>query len=143
MSDTYRQVFGEILADHQENPRHYGKVDDFTIKEEGYNSSCGDRVIVYLKMNNEIIEEYSFECESCLICKASSSIMFSMLKELSKDQIFVLIKDFQEKLQGTILVEEPEEDIAALYGVKKFPTRIKCALLPWNTLKKGLDNAIS
>ena len=77
---------------------------------------------------------------------ASASIMASMVEGLPKEKVYALIEAFREKMQGAEKVEglpseNSEEDIVALYGVKRFPVRIKCALLPWTTLKKGLDHA--
>ena len=148
MSDHYRQIFGEILADHHESPRNYGRIDQPTQEEQGYNPLCGDKVTVCLQDKNGKLEKCTFEGEGCSICMASASIMTEMVQGLSNEKVYALIEAFREKMQGAEKVEglpseESEEDIAALYGIKKFPVRIKCALLPWTTLKKGLDHVQS
>ncbi len=150
MSDNYRQVFGEILADHHEAPRNWGTLPAPAKSEHGYNPLCGDKVNVCTLVTGEEgskkLEKCSFEGEGCSICMASASIMASMVEGLSKDQALALIEAFRQKMQGAETVEglpseDSGEDITALYGVKRFPVRIKCALLPWTTLKKGLENA--
>ena len=150
MNDNYRQVFGEILADHHESPRNWGKLPAPAKAEQGYNPLCGDKVTVCTQISRgekgDQLEKCSFEGEGCSICMASASIMASMVEGLPKEKVYALIEAFREKMQGAEKVEglppeESQEDIAALYGIKKFPVRIKCALLPWTTLKKGLDHA--
>lgn len=146
MSDHYRQVFGEILADHHESPRHWGKLPSPATSEHGYNPLCGDKVTVCMRMKDSSLEECTFEGEGCSICMASASIMTEMVQNQPKEKVLELIEKFRAKMQGNENVEglpadDSMEDIAALYGIKKFPVRIKCALLPWTTLKKGLEHA--
>ena len=150
MSDNYRQVFGEILADHHESPRNWGTLPAPAKQEHGYNPLCGDKVDVFCLVTHsedgDKLEKCSFEGEGCSICMASASIMASMIEGLSKEKALALIEAFRSKMQGTENVEglpsdDSGEDITALYGIKRFPVRIKCALLPWTTLKKGLENA--
>ncbi len=146
MSDNYRQVFGEILAAHHESPRNWGKLPAPAKSEQGYNPLCGDKVTVCLQESGDRLEKCTFEGEGCSICMASASIMASMVEGLPKDQVYALIEAFREKMQGVekvdgIAADDSGEDITALYGIKRFPVRIKCALLPWTTLKKGLDHA--
>jgi nitrogen fixation NifU-like protein len=145
MNDNYRQVFGEILADHHESPRNYGKLPAPANVEQGYNPLCGDKVTICTQTSGDKLEKCMFEGEGCSICMASASIMASMVEGLPKDKVYALIEAFREKMQGAEIVtglpaENAEDDIVALYGIKKFPVRIKCALLPWATLKKGLDH---
>ena len=141
---TYRDVFGEILADHHESPRNWGKLPDSTADEQGYNPLCGDQVTVSLKTIGDQVEKCHFEGEGCSICMASASIMTEKVQGHTKAEVLKLIEAFREKMQGAELVEgmpaaDAEDDIVALYGIRRFPVRIKCALLPWTTLKKGLE----
>ena len=146
---SYRDVFGEILADHHESPRNWGKITDQPegkiTEEQGYNPLCGDKVTVFLKMNGDQVEKCTFEGEGCSICMASASIMTEKVQGHPKEEVAKLIEGFREKMQGAEHVagmpeENAEDDIVALYGIKRFPVRIKCALLPWTTLKKGLEH---
>jgi nitrogen fixation NifU-like protein len=143
---SYRDIFGEILADHHESPRNFGKIESPTATEKGYNPLCGDQVELTLKVDGTHLDQCYFEGEGCSICMASASIMTEMVKNHSIDEVKALIEAFRQKMQGNENVEglpadDSEEDLVALYGIKRFPVRIKCALLPWTTLKKGLDHA--
>jgi nitrogen fixation NifU-like protein len=146
---NYRDVFGEILADHHESPRNWGTLPGCTRIEQGYNPLCGDKVAISLQVakgsdGRELLEKCAFEGEGCSICMASASIMSEMVQGKSFSELQSLIEGFREKMQGVEAVaalpaEDSGEDVAALYGVRRFPVRIKCALLPWTTLKKGLE----
>ncbi|NDG85625.1 MAG: SUF system NifU family Fe-S cluster assembly protein [Proteobacteria bacterium] len=147
---SYREVFGEILADHHEAPRNWGKLERQTCSESGYNPLCGDKVTLSLRFTGEgeakRLEAFAFEGEGCSICMASSSIMGEMVLGKKCSEIRSLIEAFREKMQGAEDVPglpsgDSDQDIVALYGVMRFPVRIKCALLPWTTLKKGLETA--
>ncbi len=143
---TYRDVFGEILADHHESPRNFGCMADADRVEKGYNPLCGDKVNICLKVSEhgEKIEKCMFEGEGCSICMASASILTEMVSGKKRVEALRLIEAFREKMQGVenvadLPADDAEEDIVALYGIKRFPVRIKCALLAWTTLKKGLE----
>ena len=143
---TYRDVFGEILADHHESPRNWGKLSDPTVEEPGYNPLCGDQVVISLKTHDGQVEQCHFEGEGCSICMASASIMTERVQGHSKEEVLKMIEGFREKMQGAEKAEgmpadDSEEDVVALYGIRRFPVRIKCALLPWTTLKKGLEKS--
>jgi len=147
---SYREVFGEILADHHESPRNWGLIPNCTHNEQGYNPLCGDKVTISLELvsdqKGERLSRCAFEGEGCSICMASASIMSEMVQGKTKEELYALIEGFREKMQGAENVavlpsDESGEDITALYGVKRFPVRIKCALLPWTTLKKGLEGS--
>ena len=145
---NYRDVFGEILADHHESPRNWGRIENPTCEEDGYNPLCGDKVHLCLKLaggaGSGVLEKCTFEGEGCSICMASASIMSEMVQGKSEAQVLALIEGFRKKMQGeegvvVLPADDSGEDVTALYGVKRFPVRIKCALLPWTTLKKGLE----
>jgi nitrogen fixation NifU-like protein len=145
---NYREVFGEILADHHESPRNWGLMPDATCTEKGFNPLCGDKVTISLKSADASHPSKSVLCtyegEGCSICMASASIMSEMIQGKSKEELLRLIEAFREKMMGSenssgLPAEDSGEDVVALYGVRRFPVRIKCALLPWTTLKKGLE----
>lgn len=145
MSDTYREVFGEILADHHEAPRNYGKLEG-AIHEHGYNPLCGDKIDLYYSEDPKGKVHVVFEGEGCSICMASSSIMTEKVNEQTKEAALAWIEAFRSKMQGAegesialLPKDESGDDLTALYGIKRFPVRIKCALLPWTTLKKALE----
>jgi nitrogen fixation NifU-like protein len=145
---SYRDVFGEILADHHESPRNYGTLPHPTRVEGGYNPLCGDKVDIAMEVENqsdgEHLSHIAFQGEGCSICMASASIMSEMVEGKTLPEVQKLIDGFRKVMQGGINVEGmpsegADDDIVALYGIKKFPVRVKCALLPWTTLKKGLE----
>jgi nitrogen fixation NifU-like protein len=119
---------------------------DAEIRENGFNPLCGDKVTLGLKMRDGKLVSCTFEGEGCSICMASASIMTEMVQGQSLDRVSGLIEGFRAKMQGedrpdALPSEDSSEDIVALYGIKRFPVRIKCALLPWTTLKKGLETS--
>ncbi len=145
---SYRDVFGEILADHHESPRNWGKLPNETRSEHGFNPLCGDKVDLSIRVVREggadLLSEFAFQGEGCSICMASASIMGELVRGKRVPEVLTLIEAFRLKMQGeegglALPPDASGEDITALYGVKRFPVRIKCALLPWTTLKKGLE----
>lgn len=150
----YSDVFGDVLADHHESPRNYGNMEYASSVEEGYNPVCGDKVKIYIKWDSKSdpsradakLEDLKYEGEGCSICMASASIMTEKLHGLKKEELLKWIEGFRAKMQGNPEVgplpeDQAQDDIVALYGVKRFPVRIKCALLPWTTLKKAIEGS--
>jgi nitrogen fixation NifU-like protein len=145
---SYRDIFGEVLADHHESPRNYGTLPHPTRVENGYNPLCGDKVSIGIEVRHEgggeKLSHIAFEGEGCSICMASASIMSQMVEGKSVQEVETMIEGFRKVMQGGgnapgMPPETADEDIVALYGIKRFPVRIKCALLPWTTLKKGIE----
>jgi nitrogen fixation NifU-like protein len=140
-----RSLYGDILSDHHESPRNYGAIANPSLSEKGYNPLCGDQVCLSLKLNSDEtkIEQCHFEGEGCSICMASTSMMTEKVTGMTKQQALEWIEAFRNKMQGTDQVallpaDDSDDDLVSLYGVKRFPVRIKCALLPWTTLKNAL-----
>ena len=147
---NYRDVFGEILADHHESPRNWGVLDGPCCTEGGYNPLCGDKVSITFRTGKdgavEKVQDLAISGEGCSICMASASIMSELVKGQNVRDVLALVEAFRMKMQGEESVpllpsEDSGEDVTALYGIKRFPVRIKCALLPWTTLKKGLESS--
>ena len=136
MSKALHELYQNIILDHNKRPRHYGTPDVYTHSAEGFNPLCGDKVSLFLALRDEYIEAICFESASCAVCKASASIMVETLsgKSLqSARQTFhrineLLSADLDQAVDLSIVGE-----LAALAGVRKFPARVKCALLPWET----------
>lgn len=137
LSDLYR----DIIMDHRRDPRHFGNLENCSHHAEAYNPVCGDRVCVQLKVNPETrkIEKQAFEGEGCSICMASASIMAEEIEAMSVGEAMERVQTFRDAMQDKLPSESIEGDLQALMGVKKFPVRIKCALLPWTTLKEALE----
>ena len=137
LTDLYR----DIILDHRREPRHYGHLPVSDYQADAYNPVCGDRVCIQLKVNptSRKIEKQAFEGEGCSICMASASMMTEEIEDMSIDQALSRVQEFRDALQDKVSEGSFDGDLQALMGVKKFPVRIKCALLPWTTLKEALE----
>ena len=136
LDDLYR----EVVLDHYRNPRGRQKLDDPTIRTQGFNPTCGDQVQVALAVKDDRIEQVEVECHGCSISVASGSMMADLLKGKSREEVLRLTEGFKMMMHG----REPEAgldmgDLEALEGVRQFPVRIKCALLAWTTLQEALE----
>jgi nitrogen fixation NifU-like protein len=144
-------LYKEIILDHYRSPRNRGELTSPpAIRVEGFNPLCGDEVTVFLNVENGVITDIKLSGHGCSISQSSSSLMSAAVKGKSLDEARATIEKFKRlmTLHETTLDEngEPEKvdlrslgEIAALQGVVKFPVRIKCAILAWNTLSQGLD----
>ena len=148
-----KELYQEIILEHGKNPRNLRKTENFNKEAKGYNPLCGDKVHVYLKLNeNKKIEDISFEGSGCAISMASASIMTSLIKGKEEKEIKEIIEDFLEmikekaKLNTKILNEDEKTKLMCLSGVKQYPMRVKCATLSWHTLTSaiaGLNDEIN
>jgi nitrogen fixation protein NifU and related proteins len=137
-----RELYQETILDHNKSPRNFRKIDDPTRKVEGYNPLCGDHYTVYLKLNQDIIADVSFEGAGCAISKASASVMTSIVKGKSKQDVEKLFSEFHRLVKGELDVADHLEELgklAAFAGVSEFPARVKCASLAWHTLHTALE----
>jgi len=136
LDDLYRRV----IMDHYKSPRNKGSFEDGAVTVELNNPTCGDRIALQMKVDGGVIRDMKFRGEGCSISLASASMMTDALKGKTFEEALAIARDFSAMMKG----EEAEfeyEDIHALSGVTKFPARIKCATLPWNALKKGIESA--
>ncbi|MBK7746144.1 MAG: SUF system NifU family Fe-S cluster assembly protein [Candidatus Obscuribacter sp.] len=136
--DLYR----ETILDHYHNPRNHGSIEGAT-EVEGTNPLCGDELTLYLKVNDAgLIEDIKMNAHGCSINTASGSMMSEAIMGQTVERAREIIDTFKTMMltkEDTEAMEDDLEDLEALRGVKKYPVRIKCALLPWNTLLQGLD----
>jgi nitrogen fixation NifU-like protein len=134
MSDL-DELYQGIILDHNKRPRNYGILDDRTHRADGFNPLCGDKVQVYLRIVDERIEKVQFEAASCAICMASASIMTQELVGKTLEEAQEVESRVEVLLREEVDPAELESDLIALQGVRKFPARVKCALLPWGTFR--------
>lgn len=137
-----RQLYQEVIVDHNRRPRNFGKLDDADCVAEGNNPLCGDRLHVYLKVDEDgRIEDVHFDGEGCAISVASASLMTDYLKGKRPDEAEEVFQRF--KAMVTAGRDEPPDTslgkLAALAGVREFPSRIKCATLCWHTLQAAIQ----
>ena len=141
-----KELYQEIILDHGKNPRNKGKCEGYTNDAKAHNPLCGDKIHIYLKLNNEKkIENLSFEGEGCAISLASASILteltkgkdLSFIKKISED-FLSMIKN-KSKITLNSLTEDQVTTITSLSGVQKFPMRVKCATMAWHTLLSAVE----
>lgn len=137
--DLYR----ETILDHYHNPRNHGVIETPSARVEGVNPLCGDELTLYLNVTDGKISDVKLEAKGCSINTASGSMMTEVIVGKSLEEAHEIINTFKDMMMNKTKtdVELPEdlEDLEALQGVKKYPVRIKCALLPWNTLIEGIE----
>ena len=143
-----KELYQEIILDHGKNPRNLGIFENFNKDAEGYNPLCGDKVHVYLKLNEDKeIEDISFEGHGCAISMASASIMTDMVRGKEEKEVKEIVTDFlgmikeKDSLETNILKDDEKTKLMSLSGVKQYPMRVKCATLSWHTLTSALDNS--
>jgi len=139
------ELYQEVILDHNRHARNYHALTDATHTAEGYNPLCGDHYHVHIRLNPQgVIEAVAFEGEGCAISKASLSIMTDILTGKTPDEAKGLFTAFHDLVTGQSPSDESEKPLgklAVFAGVRKFPTRIKCATLGWHTVLGALDQA--
>ena len=131
-------LYQEVILDHSKRPRNFHRMDDATRKAEGYNPLCGDRLKLYVKMENGVVKDASFEGNGCAISTASASLMTESLKGKTREEAMALLESFHELLTTDSGVTAGLGKLAVFCGVRDYPARVKCATLCWHTLKSAL-----
>ena len=141
-----KELYQEIILDHGKNPRNKGKCEGYTNDAKAHNPLCGDKVHIFLKLNNEkLVEDLSFEGEGCAISLASASILtevtkgkdLSFIKKISED--FINMIKNKSKITLNSLTEDQVTTITSLSGVQEFPMRVKCATMAWHALLSAVE----
>jgi len=137
-----RELYQEIILDHNKHPRNFRKIDNPTHIQEGQNPLCGDHYTLYLIIKDDKIIDISFEGAGCAISKASASVMSSVLIGKTVEEAEKLFNLFHKVVIGEINPEEHLDELgklAAFAGVAEFPTRVKCASLAWHTMHAAIN----
>ena len=146
LEDLYR----EIILDHYRTPRNRGELAPPAVRAEGHNPLCGDEIQVYLDVTDGIVNDIKVSGQGCSISQSSASMMSQAVKGKSLDDVKALVRKFKGMMSVEDAEDEADElgtadvklgDLEALQGVVKFPVRIKCATLAWNTLTEALADA--
>ena len=142
MFDELRDLYQEVIFDHNRNPRNFRVIDDADRKVDGFNPLCGDRLTLYLKMDGDVIADASFQGSGCAISTASVSLMTEIVKGKTEQEAEDLFKIFHEMTTGKDeqINLEAVGKLAVLAGVREYPARVKCATLAWHTLDAALKN---
>ena len=142
MFDDLRDLYQEVIFDHNRNPRNFYVMEEADRKVEGFNPLCGDRLTLFLKMDGDKIIDASFQGSGCAISTASVSLMTEIVKGMTEAEAEALFTKFHAMTTG----KEEEIDLeavgklAVLAGVREYPARVKCATLAWHTLDAALKN---
>jgi nitrogen fixation NifU-like protein len=140
MTDA-RQLYQEVILDHNRKPRNWGRPADATHRAEGVNPLCGDHIHLALRLDGDTIGAIGFEGESCAICKASASMMTAAVKGRDRAQAEQLVREFRDMATGKLDPGGAHHlgRLTVFAGVRDLPTRVKCAILPWHTLHAALN----
>ena len=136
LSDLYQ----EILLEHNSKPRNFRKVDEPSRTAEGFNPLCGDQITLYLKLAHGVIEDVGFQGTGCAISRASASMMTQSIKGKSLAEADEIFEAFHQMITDPDAGIDYEAlgDLETLAGVNEYPTRIKCAILAWHTMRSAL-----
>ena len=137
-----RELYQQIILDHNKNPRNFGKLPTANRAQEGYNPLCGDHLHIYLQVTDGRIADIRFDGSGCAISKASASMMTTALKGKRPAEAIELFEQFHQMV--TTQPDEPVDSdalgkMAVFAGVREFPMRIKCATLPWHAAKAAIE----
>jgi nitrogen fixation NifU-like protein len=134
-------LYQEVILDHNKSPRNFRAIENANRKAQGYNPLCGDQVTVYLKLEDGVIKDISFQGSGCAISKASASLMTAELKGKTEAQAEELFENVHKMLTGESEAQgKGVGKLEILSGVCKFPARVKCASLAWHTVHSALKD---
>jgi len=142
--DELRELYQQVILDHYKSPRNFGELANANRTAEGYNPLCGDRVHLYVRVENDVIADIRFTGQGCAISKASASIMTTLVKGKSLAEAKDLFNKFLQLITSdpTRPVALADLDRLAVFaGVREFPLRVKCASLAWHTLMSALADS--
>ncbi|MDX8126326.1 Fe-S cluster assembly sulfur transfer protein SufU [Methylomonas sp. BW4-1] len=142
MFEDLRDLYQEVIFDHNRNPRNFRVMADANRQVEGFNPLCGDRLTLFLKIDDHVISDASFQGSGCAISTASVSLMTEIVKGKTEAEADALFKQFHEMTTGKTeeINLEAIGKLAVLAGVREYPARVKCATLAWHTLDAALKN---
>ena len=133
-------LYQEIILEHYKNPRNFGKLDESRARAHYENPSCGDQIDLQIVINEDkVVEDIRFQGRGCAISQASASLMTEAVKGKPLDEVQKIIESFTSLMTGEGEITVELGDLEALEGVKKFPVRVKCAMLGWTALKSLLE----
>ncbi|MBI5854146.1 MAG: SUF system NifU family Fe-S cluster assembly protein [Nitrospirae bacterium] len=143
MTLDLRELYREAILDHNRHPRNFRKLEGADRTAEGYNPLCGDKITAYLRIENDRVSDIGFEGSGCAISMASASMMTESVKGKSLADVQALFERFHQLV--TQAPSAPPDagtvgKLAAFAGVREFPLRVKCATLPWHTLRAAIEN---
>ncbi len=140
-SGDLRELYQEVIFDHNRSPRNFHKMDDADRVAEGHNPLCGDQLTLYVRLANGVIADASFVGHGCAISTASASLMTEAVRGKTVEEVEALFRDFHALLTGVPPEGRDFGKLEVLAGVREFPVRVKCATLAWHTLHNAITGA--
>ena len=141
MDSELRELYQQVILDHNKSPRNFRVMENPTQEADGHNPLCGDTLHIYLHVEDGIIKDVSFKGSGCAISKASASLMTSMIKGMTVEEAEKLFENFHDLVTGKLGENADLSDLgklAVFAGVQEFPVRVKCASLAWHTMESAL-----
>jgi nitrogen fixation NifU-like protein len=139
-----KELYRDVILDHNKRPRNFGRIEPSDTHAEGHNPLCGDRLTVWLRLKDDRIEDIRFEGKGCAISTASASMMTEAVKGKDRASVQSLYGRIHSLLtQQDAVADASLGKLAALSGVREFPARVKCASLCWHTLNAALERGES
>lgn len=140
MSDL-RDLYQDMILDHSKRPRNFGALEDADRDAMGHNPLCGDRLHIYVRLSDDVIDDVRFEGSGCAISTASASVMTQAVKGKTLAEAKDLFDRFHALVTGKASVNDSDYGKLAVFGgVSEFPVRVKCATLCWHTLQAAVNN---
>ena len=141
MFGELRELYQEVILDHGKNPRNFGVLEQYTCTAEGNNPMCGDQLTVYIDIKDDIVSDVSYRARGCAISIASASIMSSMIKGRTIEDVHILFDKLHKLCTGQEVADDDDtEKLRVLSGVSEFPTRVKCATMSWHAVDSAIKS---
>ena len=134
-----RELYQQLILDHNQSPRNFKKLEDFDFHKHGHNPLCGDQLEIFIKLKKDTITNLTFIGSGCAISKASASIMTETLIGKTISEANLVFNKFREMAKSGEVSEELPMKLTVLSGIYKYPARVKCALLAWHTMHQTFD----
>ncbi|PLV60023.1 Fe-S cluster assembly sulfur transfer protein SufU [Thermotoga sp. KOL6] len=131
-------IYSEAILDYANSKKYKGKLENATVVEEGKNISCGDEIVLYLKIENGEIKDAKFEGIGCAISQASASLMIERILGRKVEDVESILKEAEKMATGSSFDEKKLGNVAIMSDIKNYPARVKCFLLSWKTLEQAL-----
>jgi len=142
VNDALRDLYREVILDHSRRPRNYGAMDAANRQSDGFNPLCGDRLRLFLRVEDGAVRQASFVGDGCAISTASASLLTEAARGLPVEEALTLVESFRRMVAGE---GEPNGEalgkLAVFQGVRDYPTRVKCATLAWHTLRAAIEQS--
>lgn len=144
MTGSLSELYQNVILEHNRSPRNFRVLDDANRQAEGHNPLCGDHLTVRLRIDGDVIEDVAFQGSGCAISRASASLMTGAVKGKTAAEAVALFDRFHRLVTGRPADGDSETlgKLAVFSGVSQYPSRVKCASLPWHTMKAALENQL-